>query len=386
MRTLIRGAGATAANALSLLAPQLVALFGLQAEDFGRFSLVYLVYALGCSVLLSVVCESSARRERRLSEAPPTTREYLGATGWVSIMIGALGGAVGGAVLAGWLAAGFSGVAVAAAVFRVGARFREVQGGAWVRATVADSTSVVVLILAYVGLTIGDTEPILALVAAWGVAGACASLVGSRSSLSGPRALLHWVQRHRRDIPPLLRESLVMDVSSIGAPFAIAPLLGVAQFGIYRAVSNVAAPVRLVLNPIRPRIAVMSISSALSRRVVFVVTAAAATVGVCAVMALWFIEAQELPFGVLISLAPYAVPCGLFVLLNFVGHYFYLVARTHASSAALWRGRLIQSGTALVLPVGGAVLGDLSGAVWMYVTGTAVGAVTWALVGRKLRD
>lgn len=386
MRSLIRGTGATAANALSLLAPQLVALFVLQAEEFGLFSLVYLVYALGCSVLLSVVCESSTRRSRRTGEEVAPKRSYLGATAWVAVTLGIVAALLGSAVLDNVGMALACGVAVAAAVYRVGARFLEVQTGAWFRATAADLTSIVVLVITYCGLVLVGEEALFSLIVAWAIAGLLATVVGMRARPAGPWVLVRWCRDHREDIPALLRESLVMDFSSIGAPFVIAPVLGAAQFGIYRAVSNVAAPVRLVLNPVRPRIAVMSQASALSRRVVLVVVGSAALLGGGASVVLWAIGETELRLGVLLSLAPYAVPSGLFVFLNFIGHYFYLVARTHADAGALWRGRLVQSGSAFLLPVVGALVGGLSWAMWMYVLSTALGAASWVLTDtRRLR-
>ena len=101
----------------------------LQPEDFGRFSLAYLVYALGCSVLLSTVCESSARGVRREGQLVAPVREYLGATGWMSVAFGLVGLVLGVAVLGGVMSGLACGVAIATATFRVGGRFREVQSG-----------------------------------------------------------------------------------------------------------------------------------------------------------------------------------------------------------------------------------------------------------------
>ena len=46
------------------------------------------------------------------------------------------------------------------------------------------------------------------------------------------------MERRRRDITPLTLDSLVQDVSSIGAPYVIAPILGLADFGIYVRAAN----------------------------------------------------------------------------------------------------------------------------------------------------
>lgn len=387
MTRLGRGAFATLANALNQLAPQLVALFTLSAGDFGRFSLVYLLYALGASILLSVVCEAAVRRYRRDGHKAQLI-DYLGAAGWVGLMLGLATAVVGRGVFGDVRLAMVGGVAVGCAVYRVGARFREVESGAWNRAILADSTGLVILAVAVVVLRVADVElgALDVLLYAWAVAAIAATGVGLLRPPLGPTVLVRWVRDFRHDISPLLRESLVMDLSSIGAPFAISPILGAMSFGIYRAVSNVAAPVRLILNPVRPRIAAMSLRSLTSWRLSVGVVGGGTVLGVVAAATLWLVGDKGIDLGVLRDLAPYAVPTGLFVVLNFIGHFYYLLARTHARPEQLWRGRLIQSGAAFVLPVLGAWLGGLSVGIWSYVVATALGSATWLIVAVALKS
>ena len=56
---------ATVVNSLLTLAPQLVALVSLGTEDFGKFSIVYLLFAWGASIQMSVVSEPVGREQRR---------------------------------------------------------------------------------------------------------------------------------------------------------------------------------------------------------------------------------------------------------------------------------------------------------------------------------
>ena len=387
MTGLGRGAAATLVNALNQLAPQLVALFTLSAADFGRFSLVYLLYALGSSILLSVVCEAAVRRHRRDGHKASLV-DYLGAAGWVGLMLGLVTVVVGRGVFGDVRLATVAGVAVSCAVYRIGARFREVESGAWNRAILADSSGVVVLVVAVALLRVADAEveALDSLLYAWAVGAIAATGMGLLRPPVGPGVLVGWVREFRYDIAPLLRESLVMDLSSIGAPFAISPILGAASFGIYRAVSNVAAPVRLILNPVRPRIAAMPLRSLTTWRLSVLVVGGGTVLGVVVATTLWLVGDQSIDLGVLRDLAPYSVPTGLFVALNFVGHFYYLLARTHARPEQLWRGRLVQSGGAIVLPVLGAWLGGLSVGIWSYVVATALGSATWLAVAVALKN
>lgn len=381
-RSALGGVGATGINALATLGPQVVALFYLGPDAFGRFSLVYLVYALGASIMLSVVCEAAARRVRKGGERSGRDA-YLGAVLWVSIFAG-----VGAALLSlvllpeAWLAAVVV-VGVGCAVYRVGARFREIEESAWGIAVRADVCGLVGLV-GGVFLFGRLVAPLSALVLAWALGGSLACLAGYRTSLALPGALTTWCGDHRSEIGPLLRESLVMDLSSIGAPYLIAPVLGAAQFGIYRAVSNVAAPVRLVLNPLRPKLAQMDVRSIYSKRTLAPAVGGAVILGTGAWGALVVIGRLDLTAGVITSLAPYAVACGLFVVSSFVGHLLYLGARTHATPGMLWSGRIAQSGFALVVPVAAAWVGGLSWAIWGYVVATIIGAVVWALVAHRI--
>ncbi|MEQ7739805.1 hypothetical protein ABQG64_26910, partial [Escherichia coli] len=113
-----------------------------------------------------------------------------------------------------------------------------------------------------------------------------------------------------------------MDAGSVGAPLAMAPFLGTANFGAYRSISSVAMPIQLTLDPIRPNISQMPPAVLLSRKVFFGV------LGIAALMALGCfgvlgIVLPQLHFvtGALATLAHYAVACTIYVAVGFFGHF-----------------------------------------------------------------
>jgi hypothetical protein len=374
---------ATVVNSLLTLAPQLVALVSLGTEDFGRFSIVYLLFAWGASIQMSVVSEPVGREQRR-GRGDGVGRDYRAVATYVAVFAGVLASIASQLLWHDPAITAALGIAAAAACFRVPARYSSLLRGDWNGAVVVDALACVVLV-AGGGLALAlHRSDIEVVVWGWGAAMVAACLLGTRPVLAGPSVLGRWWRRRRRDIAPLTLDSLVMDMSSIGAPYAIAPILGLADFGVYRAISNVAAPVRLLIEPLRPSWA--NVDAHTLRRMLLRASAAIAVpAGVAAAVTLSLLHLLPWDLGVLDDLRPWAVPAGAFVTFSLVSLMFYAAARLQLGGRALWRGRLLQSSTAIVLPIGGALLGGLGGAIWSYVAATALGAVIWLVLTRSSR-
>jgi hypothetical protein len=371
---------ATMINSLVTLAPQLVALTTLQSGDFGRFSIVYLLFAWGASLQMSVVCEPVGREQRR-SDSGVADRDYRAVATYIALGAGSLA-AVASQLL--WHRPSVTlvlGVAGAAACFRVPARYASLLQGDWRGALRVDAAACVLLVIGGAAALLLERSAIEVVVWSWGAAMVGACVIGLSPVLVGPTVLLRWLRKRRRDIAPLTLDSLVQDISSIGAPYAIAPILGLANFGIYRAISNVAAPVRLLIEPLRPswaRVDALVLRHKLERASAFIAVPA----GVMAALALEAVRFLPWELGVLDDLRPWSVAAGAFVTFSLVSLMFYAAARLQLGGRALWRGRIAQSSTAIVLPIAGALFGGLAGAIWCYVVATALGAVVWVVLTR----
>lgn len=377
---------ATMVNSLLTLAPQLIALTTLGPLDFGKFSIVYLVFAWGASLQMSIVCEPVGRAHRRDHKGErggdsEIDRHFRVVATYIALGAGLLGGLAAQLL---WQEAGITAVlalATAAACFRVPARYGVLLRGDWQAALSVDVIACVLLVLgavAPVGLGLGSLEVVIW---SWAAAMGGACVAGLRPLMGPPRVVSLWLRRHRRDIAPLILDSLVQDVSSIGAPYAIAPVLGLSSFGIYRAISNVAAPVRLLIEPLRPSWARVD-PTVLWGNLVRASALTAVPAGVAAAVALELVRFSSWELGVLDDLGPWSMPAGAFVTFSMVAMMFYAAARLQLGGRALWRGRIAQSGTAIVLPIAGALLGGLAGAIWSYVVATAIGAAVWVVLTR----
>ncbi|KRB36249.1 hypothetical protein [Microbacterium sp. Root180] len=374
---------ASLASAIGMLGVQVVALVILQPAEFGLFSSVYLLGALLLSISLSVVCDSWAR----LARSSETVRDDWGSYGAASFYLCVLGGVVAGVVALflpplapyWWLAA----VAVFAMGYRSSARFYSLHQSRWNEVLPGDVVGAMIAVVGGLWAFFAADDHLGAVMAVW-AASTLGAAVLSRMPVSWrPMTLIHWGSRHRTTIGPLLRDSLLMDAAAIGTPYAMIPLLGVADFGLYRAVSNVAAPVRLVLAPIRPRLVLTTPTARLG----ILVTAAAIVTGMLAAATVWAIDALGLDLGTLSHLGALAIPTGLFVAANLQSHTFYLLARGHSAPRTLYVGRAVQTVLGIVLPIVGALLWGLEGAVWLYAVATTVSAVVWTVLvyrGRRI--
>ena len=163
----------------------------------------------------------------------------------------------------------------------------------------------------------------------------------------------------------------------------VAPLLGISKFGIYRAVSSAAAPVRVVLEAVRPLAARADHPQA--RRRVLVLATLLGLVSACAIAGgLLLVRGTPLGVGVIKDLTHYAAMTGAFTGTSVISALAYYLARVHAPPDRLWQGRLWQSGAALFFPLVGASFWGLEGAIVWYVGATAFGAVSWSYIVLKL--
>lgn len=361
--------------ALLLLAPQ----------DYGIFSIPYLIYAFGLSLQLSIVTEASTRRALATGLEPAWARFYgtlvaLSAVIAVAVAIVCLFVPLLDAHW--WLAA----LAVFAGLLRTGVRYHSLSlpGGRLVIA--ADLTGVLLFALV-LAVSWGRLDPLTCVLAAW-LASSVAALAWTGRRLADVRlSVRSWLSDHASTVKPLLTDSLLLDAGSIGTPLLLAPLLGPAQFGVYRGISNVALPVRLALDPLRPAIARQDARDQLSVRTFALILLAGVAMGAACWATLEYVV-PALPFqlGTLESLTVFALAAGLFVAASFVGHFYYIADRARATHRSLLTGRIVQTIGAIVLPCIGFVALGLDGAVWGYVLATALSAVVWLAVARTAPD
>lgn len=372
----------TAVNGLLVLSIQLIALFTLGAQAFGVFSVQYLSYAFAASVMLSFVNESWTRTEIAGGERSPW-RVYSATSFQLSFCAGLVTLVPSLVLLGPHPSAVLGAVAVAAGVYRSSVRYYRVRVGLPV--LLGDLAGLIFTLGAWLGLSALVVSNYDAVVSSW-TAGMFASAViqTGRPHFRPMNTIQIWWNQHKASIRPLLRDSLLMDFGAIGTPILMAPILGLSSFGVYRAVSNVAAPVRLLLTPLRPVLMSVPIGRQRSFSTVLAVAGASASFGLLVFLVLFLIPGLDLGGSVISELSEFALPVGLYVASNTVGTYYMVVARGHVGGAELLLARIVHTVLAFVMPIGGALLAGLPGAIWGYTLCTFSWSLVWVFV--SLRD
>lgn len=346
--------------------------------QYGLFSIVYLIFAFGISLQYSIVNEAWARtRYANLGESDWAS--YSGALIALSCIVAL--GAAGPTLAIPELhsAAPFLIPAVFFALYRNGARYYSVSVGAIRRVIVADWIGILAFAVALAaGWSLADVQKIGL---SWLSSVLLSSLFLKAPSIKQVPSLLSWVRTHRASIRPLLADSLVMDLGAIGTPFLLAGLMGPGPFGTYRAVSNAALPVRLLIDPLRPALGRIEPRVLFGRMSVLVLGLGAAVLAIGCFAALDLVI-PNLGFrvGTLSSLVPFAAPSSVFVAGSFLGTIFYIACRTRATARGILLGRAAQTLLVTLSPIFGYLLSGLSGAIWGFAISSVIAAVAWILI------
>lgn len=369
----------SALNAAYILVVQVAALVALSPREFGEFSLVYLLFALSSSLCLSLVCEAWSRRQSEHGELAEwldysTALVFLSiATAILSLVVLLLIGPLRDIAVLGC-------VAVAASSYRVGARYFAMRQHEMRSVIAGDAAGILSFGLGFAGIAVADAATTVTFTGLWALSSVFSALLSKPPRVGHPRLLVMWWRDHRTQAKVLVSDSLLINASSIGTPFALSGLLGIASFGVYRAVANVAAPVRLALTPLAPVLASTPLALHRGRRRLAAYASVSAFFGAAAWAALELVNASGLDLGTLSAVSVYSIPVGIFVGANFVGHLTSIIARAHLASRSLVVARAIHSALGITLPLGGVVLAGLDGAIWGQTLSIVVASLIWVVL------
>ncbi|WP_164519836.1 hypothetical protein [Flaviflexus salsibiostraticola] len=368
---------------LTQLAPQVSGMLTLSTFQFGAFSAGYLTFALASSFSLSAISEAYARSVT-WSDTRSSPADYAAVSTWTAGFFGAVAGVIFGFMEGSLLTAvlGFLSVTLAGRRFPI--RYLEIRLGSWRRLFTTELLALV--LFSTVMFCVGDfSNQLDILLLAWTVAGIAHWVLGSMREVGGPLSVVRWFKHYWSAMSPLLKDSAMLDMSAVGTPYLLIPVLGAADFGIYRAISNFSAPVRMLINLLRPQLSRRDVREVFAMSVVGLVALLGMFCGIVGASILLYVEHHPLGIDVLDEVSAYWAPAGIFLAGSMVGHYLYVNARTRLIERDLIRGRLLQSGISIALPLLGALSG-LSGAIWMFSIGTLLGSLVWLWICFRMVD
>lgn len=363
----------------SALAP-IVAVLVLGPVQYGLFSIPYLMYAFGVSLQYSVVSEAWARLRAR-GQGSVSWAAYSSPLSMVAGIVGVAAGILSFLVAGEPVSAVLMFAAVPFAVYQSGARYYRVATGSLRRVLGSDVAGIAGFGIGIVAL---HWLPGLAWIAgSWVLCALSAAVVLGLPRFAWGSGLIGWIREHHAIIRRLLLDSLLMDAGAIGTPFLLAGLMGARQFGIYRAVANVAMPVRLLAEPLRPLLGRLPPRRLFSARVSALIVAAGVLLSAACYLVL-ILVIPRLPFhlGTLVALLPYALPTSLFVAGNMYITVYYYYCRTNAAHRRILAGRFAQTILVVALPIAGFAFAGLLGAIWGFAISSLIAAGVWVVVAR----
>lgn len=366
---------------LTVAAP-LAAFIGMQPAEYGLFSLVYLVFGFGTSVQYSVVAEPWARA--LLISGSSTSRQSDYARALLALSAGFGVAALVVALVIPELRAlsPLLVVGVTLGVYRLGARYRAAAAGSYGRVAISDGLGIAAFAVA-LALSLGwSLEPLIAVSISWAVSAVSSCLAFSRPVFSAGHGLIHWIQSHHRQIRPLLFDSIIMDVGAIGTPFALASVMPAAQFGVYRGVSNLAIPLRILGESLRPSMVGVPLGRVVGPLALPIALASLLVGGVTAA-ALYTLSMVSLDLGTLSSLSSHYLAGGVFMVGSSVALVYNSLCRIHASGRDVFSGRLIQTVLVVAGPIAGFAAGGLAGAIWGFALSALAASLVWTFIAAR---
>jgi hypothetical protein len=373
------GAAGLASNAAATLAPQVIALLFLAPAQYAVFSLLFITLGLAQSAQNSLVVDPWLRTDRH------STRLPTGPVFWAGVPL-ALVAAVVPTVL-GYLSATEFWLAALGVCLAQGRNSLRLLGVvlSWRRVFASD---LLFLMGFAAGVTVSAEDGLTWMSVWWGVLGGSAAGMAPWGShlTTAARSPVGWFASRRRDILPLWLESSVLDLGVAGPPIVFSALMPAREFAIVRATSSALLPVRLVLMPLRGRIALREPHTLRSGRGLALVCAAGGIVGLGITVMLYAVGSWSIASeGVLPLLKDYAPQVGMMGALQLVSTTFYMASRAHSGAARLLKTRIADTAQQVTCLSVGYALGGLDGVVWGYVALSGLSAVLWH-VGLRAPD
>lgn len=369
-----------AASALNVLFLQMAPLLLLEPLNFGYYSIIQLMVILGSSVSLALINEADVRRINSGFQVS-SWRDFSAITFWLSLVFFLLTLSVSliydqlreNAIL--WA------FGVGFAVYRGAARYRLTQEKLITRLVIGDISGIILIIttiswLYHLNSGLWTLTDILVL---WLAAQLIGTMFTKFPSSINPFRVARWLRDRKRQIFALMPDSFLQDMGSFWGPYMIALILDVQSLGIYRAVTTVAAPIRLILTPLRPIFAKHASGTKFSLGTLGVVSGISIVSGVLAALALHVLSFEGDAFGVLGELSVFVTPVGVYVAGNFLSYFYSIKGRAVLPALILIRTRIVQAILLGLLPLLGASLCGLEGAVWALSCGSIGVGFIWCL-------
>ncbi len=368
---------AVAANSANLLAPQLVALVALKPGLFGVFSAIALIGSIFTALAFALSIDPFLRAGRDLQQ------KHYSSASLVYLFLSCLGGFAAGLfslILSGpgtpWPT--ILAISLYPATFVLWNAQRIMLVEMVGAALKSDLIGFFVILLGLIGTSIfGLTIAKICAVAAASYGLMFLHALWRTRALWGAASCGLWFKLMKLEIRSMAFDSAMgISANSLG-PLMLMPILGVSSFGVYRAVGNLAAPLRSVVTPMRSQLGRIPVSRLHSRWGGVVQISLFSSIALLVVAGLKAASRYAPPEATLVNVSSYAVVASLVVALNAFWQIYLNRGRMLLPPRALFRVRVTTSVVAAVVPLLGALVAGLAGALYALLLSTLFQSLAW---------
>lgn len=352
----------------------------LDPPTYGAFSVVYLVHVLAASFHLSVISEAWARSNRSVRQNPIDASAGFTLAIWTAIPFSLLASILGFILFADIIITLLFFIAIGSQLLRSVQRYRVVAKRELNTVRRMDISGLIAVLIGSVVVVIFQQQTNLkTILLLWTLANVGSLCWGLNRIISLKRATRHWRIAHGHEVKILFRDAVLSNINSVGTPYILVPILGLSGFGIYRSLGNSTAPVRLFVSTVRPYLSNIRLDALLAKRNIILVSVLAISSSAGAYLILMMVTSLGLQLGTLSELAEFAIATAIALPATLLNNLSTALSRLHVSGTALLRTRIITISISILLPLIGASIFNLEGAIWGFTVSKILSFVTWSL-------
>lgn len=369
-------------EAMVVFIVQFIPLITLSVFDYAIYSAIYLIYAVGLAVMFAVLADVWAREIRAKRLDPINSADSFGAVlVAICLTFALIGLAIGWLLSKDGLVGALSSAAVGMATFRAGARYFLIGTGSLKRAFKADLTGAIAGALTLsIGVAIG-VHSLSSALAIWLAVVTIAGLVSGVRPHFSLRLTNGWIKGKKRIIQWLLGEALLMNLTSIGAPYFVGIVAGPSSLALLRGSTSLAYPVRLILGTARARIVS---GQGVGRNAVRYLSLGALSLGGLTFTGLELIYNSGIARGsTLYLLSSHSISIAVLLVATAISTYYQFVARGSNEGRSILIRRVVHTAIVFGCIAALTIIGGEKLVIWGASLGTSLTVIIWFLPARN---
>jgi hypothetical protein len=360
-------------SVISLILLQLWPLLSFDLVDYGYFSIIFLILALFYSLTYSIISEPWQRLGKK-----ENWLTYGAILSHFSLFVFVITFLVSIFFSKDFVEPTLIALIISSSIFRFGSRYYSLSLSRNKKVLIPDLTFVTFMTL---GLAFNILWPNVftfnTFLLIWSLSSILATFSSEKIILKNFTSSRTWIHNKKETIKPLVLDSTLLDLSGIGTPLILLPILGIQNFATYRSISNLTSPVKLVFSGLRPYISKIELHKISRNKLLIYSLIFSFLPAVGVYIFLELIKNSTFDFGVLEITSMYSTQVALVTFFTGIIGIFYILSRIYLGPKVILNVRLINVFTGIFLPLFGALIWGIEGAINLFCFAQLIFAFSW---------